>query len=116
MEKKEPLKFTLKTLVGRDQFEVVQKGELFPIDENLAETKNFWDGSPNFLKPVIHFGTQDKLFYSLELNQTSKGFGATGTRNGFKYGCNLNRVRNRKNRWGITVWVERLASDKKRAS
>lgn len=26
------------------------------------------------------------------------------------YGCNLNRVRNRKNRWGITPWIELNAS------
>ncbi|MCZ8348187.1 MAG: hypothetical protein O9346_17385 [Leptospiraceae bacterium] len=113
MEAKAPFKFTLKTQVGFEQFEIVQVGELFPIDDNFAETKNFWNGSPNYSKPTIHFITQDKPVFSLELKQTAKGFSSTAIRKGLKYGCNLNRVRNQKNRWGITVWIERLSSEKR---
>lgn len=113
MELQEQVKYILKTQVGIEKFETIQLGELFPITEDLAETKDFWNGSLAYLKPTVHFSNQDKLLYSLELKPTAKGFSATAIRNGFKYGCNFNRVRNRKNRWAITVWNERLSQDKK---
>ena len=113
MEIQEPLKYVLRSQVGQDQFETVQSGELFPIDDNLAETKSFWNGSPNYLNPEVLFVDSEGLFFELHLKRTEKGFSATGFYDGYKLGCNLNRVRNQKRRWGLTVWVERLASDKK---
>lgn len=109
------LKYVLRTQVGHEQFETVQSGELFEIDFNLAETKAYWNGAPNYLNPQVLFVDSEGLVYELPLKRTEKGFGAVGFSKGLKFGANLNKVRNQKKRWGLTTWVE-IPENSKKAS
>jgi len=95
--------------------ETINSGILENIDSNFYESKHFWDGAIAYKNPVIVFFINDKT-ESLTLNKTEKGYSGTKFSHGVKYGCNLNRVRNRKNRWGLTVWLEsKLSNENKEA-
>ncbi len=85
--------------------ETIQSGLLEDIDGNLYETKSFWNGSPAYKNPTVFFTIGDKE-ESLRLALTEKGYGETRRVRGMKLGCNMNRVRNQKSRWGLTVWIE----------
>lgn len=89
--------------------ETINSGLLEDIDGNLFESKDFWNGATAYKNPTIVFVFGDKT-ESLTLYKTEKGYSGTKTVKGIKFGCNLNRVRNRKNRWGITPWIELNAS------
>ena len=92
--------------------EVVQTGEL--IDnifrgKKVTEGKAFFNvSSPLFFDhPTIEILSDDKRKKTaFDLSITDKGFAGTQYEYGYNYGCNLNRVKNRANRWGLTVWAE----------
>lgn len=88
-----------------DSISTIQSGTLKELSQNFFEAKSFFQGSPSYEKPyiVFEFG---KEYKKLELKETAKGYTGSLFSNGYKYGCNLNRVRNQRSRWGLTVWIE----------
>ena len=95
--------------------EVVQTGEL--IDnifrgKNIKEAKRFFNVSDTFAfnHPQIEFISDDgRVIVKNEMKRTDKGFASAVYEYGMLYGCNLNRIKNRAGRWGLTVWEEPTA-------
>lgn len=102
------IQFKLKT-ESNGKLETIKPGSLENIDGNLFEYKHFWDGATAYKNPTVVFLFENKT-ESLSLHLTEKGYSGTKTVKGIKFGCNLNRVKNRKNRWGVTIWMELNAS------
>ena len=94
---------------------VVQRGELtdnFFRGKNIKEAKRFFNVSDTFAfnHPQIEFITDDsRVKVTNELKRTDKGFASAVYEYGMLYGCNLNRIKNRAGRWGLTVWEEPTA-------
>jgi len=92
---------------------VVQTGDMADtINRNgkrIKESKVFFNVPDSFLfdRPSVDFISADKrTTISINLNRTEKGFSATLYEYGRIFGCNLNRIKNRQGRWGLTVWIE----------
>ena len=78
-------------------------GDLLPCTESLHELKLYFDGLPDYENLHCLFATP-KGAVDLELNLSVKGYAGKCYRGSSEFGVNLNRVRARQDRWGVTVW------------
>ena len=89
---------------------VVQSGELTDTyfrGKNIEESKVFFNQTATLSHPIAIFYTSDKrVTHEIELKQTAKGYSSVFYEYGKMYGCNLNRIKNRRGRWGLTIWIE----------
>ena len=89
----------------------VSSGELVDVirlGNRIKEARNFFNVPKAFFfdNPTVSFLSSDRRTTTeLALNRTSQGYAATFYEYGKMFGCNLNRIRNRAGRWGLTVWV-----------
>lgn len=86
------------------QGRALARGFLNPVSGDTLEHKSYFN-SGEIEAPRILFAVSQNQSVTLSLHRTAAGFAGTLHCNGSKYGCNLNRVRNRKGRWALTVWV-----------
>lgn len=95
-----------------DDGSIIQAGELVDTihrGKRVKESKIFFNVPDSFIfeHPFVEFISADKrTTISINLNRTEKGFAATLYEYGRIFGCNLNRIKNRSGRWGLTVWIE----------
>ena len=95
-----------------DDGHTVQTGEIVDVilrGKRIKESKVFFNvpDSFRFNHPSVEFISADKrTTISINLNRTDKGYAATLYEYGRIFGCNLNRIKNRQGRWGLTVWIE----------
>lgn len=91
-----------------DRGGTVKAGNLAPVKtehgHKIHENKDYFQHPTGFENPVIQFDGGPRL----ELKRTATGFSSAIVRGGIKYGCNLNRIKNRPGRYGITAWYEAL--------
>ena len=91
---------------------VVQAGELIPAmfkEKKVYESRKFFNVPDSFFfeHPTIEFTSYDKrTTTTLEPKRTAKGFAGNQYEYGLNYGVNLNNVKGRATRWGLTVWFE----------
>ena len=92
-----------------DNGNTIKAGQLVPVTtphgHTLDESKEYFNGSPEYEKPVVLFQEKGETI-SLNLNRSKNGFHSGQVIRGMKYGCNFNRVQNKRARWGLTVWRE----------
>jgi len=97
-------------LLDIDIGDVIAKGELLRIvtthGHEIHEYKTYFNGLSDYERPVVTFTTEDSERITVELKITKKGYSGGLVVHGYKYGVNLNRVMNKRNRWGLTVWRE----------
>lgn len=97
---------------------VIQRGSLadnYFRGKQVKESKTFFNVSDDFSfnHPTIEFSTDDgRVIVKNDLKRTEKGFASAVYEYGMLYGCNLNRIKNRAGRWGLTVWEEPTATEK----
>lgn len=86
----------------------VKRGELKTITTphgiTINEFKDFFQRPGAFDRPAVQF-TGGPL---LELELTAIGYKKSFVSRGVKYGVNLNRIKNRQERWGLTIWTENV--------
>ena len=101
-----------------DGGKVVQAGELVPAmfgEKKVYESRKFFNVPDSFFfdHPTIEFTSFDKrTSTTLEPKRTAKGFAGTHYEYGLIYGVNLNNVKGKATRWGLTVWFEHAATEK----
>ncbi|CAG0944782.1 hypothetical protein ANRL1_01931 [Anaerolineae bacterium] len=88
----------------------IDSGTLAPASDILLEARSYFNAEA-LEGPRVSF-TSENLSLSFDLKQTAAGYSSAMVRNGWQFGCNLNRVRNRKGRWALTVWTKRLSANK----
>jgi hypothetical protein len=96
-----------------DRGSTVKGGDLGQITtehgHSIFEAKDYFNHPPGFENPVVLFNdTATGEQITLNLKRTATGFSSGTVRQGIKYGCNLNRIKNRPGRYGITAWYEAL--------
>lgn len=87
----------------------IDSGRLAPASDILLEARSYFNAE-GFEGPRVSF-VSENLSLSFELKKTAAGYSSAMVRNGWQFGCNLNRVRNRKGRWALTVWTKRLSAN-----
>lgn len=94
-----------------DHGDTIQEGELFqivtPHGHEIHEAKTYFNGWPDYEHPAVLFDIDGERI-TVDLKITKKGYSGGLVIHGYKYGVNLNRVMNRRNRWGLTVWRESM--------
>jgi len=93
----------------------IKAGQLVTITtahgHTLDESKEYFNGATDYENPIVLFQENGETI-TLKLKVTKKGFSGGLVVRDKKYGCNFNRVQNRRNRWGLTVWSEFLKQEK----
>lgn len=94
-----------------DHGDTVNSGELLPIitqhGHTIHEAKSYFNGLSDYERPAVIFDINGERI-TVELKITKKGYSGGLVTHGYKHGVNLNRVMNKRNRWGLTVWREAM--------
>ena len=94
-----------------DHNDTIQTGELSRIvtthGHEIHEAKTYFNGLSDYEHPAVLFDIEGEHI-TVELKRTAKGYSGGLVIHGQKYGVNLNRVMNKRTRWGLTVWAEAL--------
>lgn len=92
-----------------DHGDTIKAGELSqvttPHGHEIHESKDYFNGSSDYEKPAVIFDIDGERI-TVDLKVTKKGYSGGLVTHGYKHGVNLNRVMNRRSRWGLTVWRE----------
>jgi len=94
-----------------DHNDTIQTGELSRIvtthGHEIHEAKTYFNGLSDYEHPAVLFDIEGERI-TVELKITKKGYSGGLVIRGYKYGVNLNRVMNKRTRWGLTVWREAM--------